>query len=113
MEFTTEDKNRIETSIVNAIISSLKTNAIEELELSAVADFVLGRIDNVKTNIELLAFLSELSSKWQIFKQIEKIEQGKLKEQKEDEVARGVLDLAKTGKIDDAIKLAKTMTTSK
>lgn len=110
MEFSEEHKNKIEKMVVEEMISSLEKNELKEEELSAIAEFILGKIDNIKTQEELIVFLGELSSKWLIFKNIEELEKGEVKEQQEKIVAKDVLQLAKDGKIEDAIDLAKTVT---
>lgn len=110
MDFTQEHKNEIERKIVEAIIAGLENKSLLESQLSEIADFVLQRIDAVKNQDELLAFLADLSSKWSIFNNVKLTEEGEVKAEAENEVAKGVLDLAKSGKIDDAIDLAKTMT---
>lgn len=110
MDATKEHKNEIEKKIVEAIIAGLANKNLLASQLSEIADFVLQRIDEVKNEDELLAFLADLSSKWPIFNNIKLTEEGEVKNEAEKEVANDVLDLAKNGKIDDAIGLAKTMT---
>lgn len=112
MDITQDHKNEVERKIVEVVIAALENNNLQQSELPSIGDFVLGRIDAIKTQGELLNFLSELSLKWAIFKNIEMIEKGEAKDQKEDKVAENVLNLAKQGNINDAISLAKTMTES-
>lgn len=57
-----------------------------------------------------MQFLRDLSSKWSIFTKLLVLESGEVKEKTEDKVAEDVLKMAKEGKIDEAIGLAKTMT---
>lgn len=110
MDFSPDHKKEIETNIVQAIITALEGNGLSKDELPKIADFVLERIDSVKNHDGMVAFLDELSSTWPIFINIASIEKGEVKEKVEDEVTEGVLTLAKSGKIDEAIDLAKTMT---
>jgi len=110
MDVTPEHKNEIEKKIVEAIVAGLENKNLLESQLSEIADFVLQRMDAVKNQDELLAFLADLSSKWPVFNNIKLTEEGEAKNEAEKDVAKGVLDLAKNGKIDDAIGLAKTMT---
>lgn len=110
MDITQDHKNEIEKKIVETIALSLENNTLQQNELSDIASFVLDRMDQVKNHEELILFLSELSSKWPIFGQIEAIEKGEVKEQKEEQAFQNVLDLAKSGKIDEAVNLAKEAT---
>lgn len=110
MEFTEEHKNRIERAIVETVISALENGNLAESELSQIANFVLEKIDQIKTHDELVIFLSDLSSRWPIFTNLETLEKGEIEEKVEDEVAEGVLTLAQSGKIEEAVNLAKTIT---
>lgn len=110
MDFTESHKKEIEKQIVEAIITSLDKDNLKTTELPNIANFVLERIDNIKTHNELILFLGELARIWPVFVNLTAIEKGEVKEIKEDEVAQSVLTLAKSGKIDEAINLAKTMT---
>jgi len=110
MDVTQEHKEEIQKKIVEAIIAGLENKKLLEIQLSEIADFVLQRMDAVKNQDELLAFLADLSSKWSVFNNIKLTEEGEVKNEAENKVTKDVLDLAKNGKIDDAIGLAKTMT---
>lgn len=110
VELTKEYKEEVEKNIVEVVIAELKGNNLEQSELPLIADFVLEKIDKIEKQDELLNFLQELSSRWPIFSKIEALEKGKVKDSEEDQVTRNVLNLAKTGKIEEAIDLAKTMT---
>lgn len=107
MDVTQERKEEIERRIVKIITSSLEKNSISEADLPTIAQFVLENLDGVTTNDQLFDFLSELSLRWPIFENVELIEKGQMKEQKEDQVAQDVLILTKSGKIDEALNLAK------
>lgn len=110
VDFTQEHKNEIEKKIVEAIVTGLESNKILENQLSEIADFVLERIDALKTHEELVVFLSDLAARWPIFENIALTEKGEAKDKAEDRIASEALKLAQSGKIDDAIDLAKTMT---
>lgn len=112
MDISQQHKEEIERKIIESIIVNLEENKLPQEELPIIADFVLGKIDTVKNHDELVIFLTELSTKWPIFTNITSIEKGEVKEKVEDKVAEDVLNLAKSGKIDEAIGLAKTMTES-
>ncbi len=99
-----------EKDIVECVVLSLENGNIKEEDLPEIGQFVLDKIDLLKTHEELSAFLMELSSKWPIFLNIAKIEKGELQERAESETADSVLTLLKHGKIDDALSLAKSET---
>lgn len=105
-------KKEIETQIVETMISALENEKITESESSEIAAFVLDRIDAVTTTQEMTTFLQDLAAKWEIFGSLLFLEQADLKERVEDEVAAGVLLLAEHGKLDDAIRLARSATNS-
>lgn len=110
MEVTEEHKKVLEQRIVEAMMTGLDQDVITSDELPDIADFVLDKIDQLKTQDELMQFLRELSGKWHIFSQILVIESGEVKEHIEHKVASNVLDLVRAGKVDDAISLAKSAT---
>lgn len=103
-------KKSIEKDIVEQVIMGLEKGFLKEEELPLIGQFVLEKIDLLKNQQELIAFLGELSSKWPIFENIKKIEEGRVREKEEDEVAEGVLTLLKHGKIENALNLAKNIT---
>jgi len=110
MEVTDEHRTEIERKILKAIINALENNQVTEEDLPNIADFVLARIDDCKNHDQLIKFLDELSQKWPFFEGLEQIERGEVTEAKEDQVEQEVLNLAKSGKVTEAINLAKTVT---
>lgn len=103
-------KKLIEQHVVERMITALDRDEINDNEVPLIADFVLTHIDAVATEDEKMVFLRELAERWRIFTGLLVTQSGEVKEKVEDEVAGGVLTLAQSGKIEQAIKLAKTMT---
>ncbi len=103
-------KDVVLNDVVDALILALENGVIKEGDITPIADYVLGRMDDIKSEIEMDQFLSELSTKWPIFSHITSGFQAENKEKADSEVAEGVLTLAQHGKIDEAISLAKTAT---
>lgn len=103
-------RNKVLNDTLDVIIANLEKNAISEAEITPIADFVLAKIDSVNNETDVATFLSELSSRWPIFGNIASIQQGENQEKVEGEVAQGVLSLAQSGKIDEALSLAKSVT---
>lgn len=110
MDDFSAQKEEIQTRIVEAMISALEKQEVNPEEISTIAAFVLDEIDKATTQEELLQFLRDLSSKWTIFTPVLVIESGEARDEKEDQVTKDVLHLAKNNKLDEAIQLAKTMT---
>lgn len=110
MDFSEEHKKKIEDEIVTTMIHAAQTNIIKEDELPVISNMVLQKIEGVYDQITLQEFLKDLASRWPIFKPLLLLEIKDMKEKVEDEVAEGVLLLAKYGKIENAIQLAKSAT---
>lgn len=111
MVITQDQKYTVDRKIVNKAIDCLEKEEITKDQLMQIADFVLGNLKNVKKDHDLVKFYKQLSSNWPIFEGLAIIETGKGKTAVESEVYNGVLTLAKHGKIDDAVKLARSITT--
>lgn len=102
--------DKIQVDILEDIASGLEQGILKEEELPSIADFVLSKIDNIKNHYELDTFLTGLSSKWPIFSNINKIQQGEVREAEDKEETQGILTLLKHGKIEQALNLAKHAT---
>lgn len=103
-------RDAIEKAIVELVINGLKEGSLPEDDLSPIANFVLEKIDTLQTEEQMVAFLAELAQKWPIFSNIHILEKGKVIEKTENQAAQNVLELAKEGKIDQAVDLAKSVT---
>ncbi len=103
-------KRNLEKSIVEAVIAALKNNTLLEDELSLISEFVLSNIDGIKNDYELQVFTDTLVKRWPQLVHLKTEVTGFLKEKTENEVAEGVLLLTKHGKIEEALKLAKSIT---
>lgn len=107
---TAQHKTEIERKILKEIINALENEKVTEDELPDIADFVITHIDTVQNHEQMIKFLDELSAKWTFFEGLEQIERGEVTEAKEDQVEQEVLTLAKSGRVSEAISLAKTVT---
>lgn len=108
--FTDENRKDLEERIVEMMLAGLDKDEISEEDLPDISDYVLSKIDYVQNHEQLMNFLRELSSKWKVFSPILVIESGEAREKKENAVGQEVLNLAKSGKIEEALNLAKTVT---
>lgn len=96
--------------LVDTGIDRYGDGTISKEELGLIADFAAESMDKIKTQADLSSFLAALVSRWPIFQNIVAIEKGVVKEASDKRVYSGALDLAKHGKIEEAVKLAKTAT---
>lgn len=110
MPLLEQHRKELEHRIVDTMITALEKNEVSEDELTDIAGFVLERIDTLGNEDQAAEFLTELSAKWGFFKPILVLELGKVKSEVEKKIARDVLSLANSGNIEEAIRLAKTMT---
>ncbi|MEK9176303.1 MAG: hypothetical protein AAB520_02550 [Patescibacteria group bacterium] len=111
MDQIQKHKEQVEKQIVDMGIDKYGDGTISKEELSKIADFVVEGMEKVKTQQDLSEFLAFLASRWSFFQNLVTIEQGAVKEASDKQVYTGALDLAKHGRIDEAVKLAKTATT--
>lgn len=112
MQLSQERRDEVLKEIADLIIVGLKDGSILENDLFPIADFTLQKIDTLATEEQMVIFLSELAQKWPVFSKIHTYEKGKVLEQTENIAAQNVMDLAKEGKIDEAVDLAKSATSS-
>jgi len=110
MDVTADHKIEIERKILKEIINALENDKVTEAGLPDIADFVITHIDPVQNHEQMIKFLDELSQKWPFFEGLEQIERGEVTEAHEDKIEQDVLNLAKSGKVTEAISLAKTVT---
>ncbi|MBU4016288.1 hypothetical protein KJ980_01655 [Patescibacteria group bacterium] len=110
MQLSQERKDEVLKAIAELIIAGLKDGSIVEDDLFPIANFVLEKIDTLATEEQMVVFLSELAQKWPVFSKIYSHEKGKVLEHTENLAAQNVMDLAKEGKIDEAVDLAKSVT---
>lgn len=105
-------QEKLEEEIVNLLIDALEKEEITEETMSIISGYVLDHVTSVTDNKSAIAFLEVLTEKWKMFEPLLTLEKSILQEQVEDEVADGVLLLLEHGKLDSAIKLAKSATTT-
>lgn len=105
-------QEKLEEEIVNLLIDALDKGEITEETMSVISGYVLDHVTSVTDNRSAITFLEELTGQWKIFTPILTMEKSVLQGQVEDEVADGVLLLLQYGKLDSAIKLAKSATST-
>lgn len=110
MQLSQERKDQVFRAIAELNITLFENRSFSEENFAPVADFILGKIDIIQTEEELLSFLSELVEKWPVFEPILNQEKNKNTVSNTAQVTQNIVDLAKEGKIDEAIDMAKQAT---
>lgn len=100
-------RNKVLNDVADILISCVENKTMSENDFPPIATYVLERIAVVKNEEEMGHFLEELSERWPIFSSLASLQKGHNQEKVDSEVAEGVLHLTKSGKIDEALSLAK------
>jgi len=107
MDQVSQEIKDVENRIVDTLIGSLDKEMIETTEVPHVASYVLDNLYGVTTHDELMQFLRDVSAKWPIFTNLLVVKYGQINQAEENKAASNVLQLAKSGKIEEAVDLAK------
>ena len=110
MELSPDKKKEVERMLVETIIAALEKKELTADEYAKTSSFILENMKTITTQEQLTQFLHELSTKWEIFSKVMVLYTGETKAEKEKETMENVVKLAKSGKIEDAVTLAKTAT---
>jgi hypothetical protein len=110
MEIIQEKKDQIESHIVDIIADAIEQEKITETDLPLISNFVLEKIDTIVSKDQLLLFLTELASNWEIFRTLEVTQRGEIQKKKEEEAVQNISQLVQDGNINDAIQIAKAAT---
>lgn len=76
MAFSDQEKREIESKIADVITSALDRGELTTDDLANISEFILRHLDVVQNEEQLHAILSQFSSQWPIFAQIQLNEQG-------------------------------------
>lgn len=107
MEFTEDKKKEVEKMIVETCIDALEAELIVAEDLQTIAHFVLEHIDTIKSEDELIVFLTKLADKWKFFLPIERFLEAEIKHEEEKVYVQKAEDLAKQGDIEEALATIK------
>lgn len=110
MDISDERRKEIEKKLVETIIQALENDILTADEMPTISSYILDNMPKVKTQDELLQFLRDLSAKWAFFSNLLVIESGEVQLAAEQVTTQNVVDLAKSGKLDEALSLAKSVT---
>lgn len=103
-------RNKIGERLTRRLAKALQDEKITKDELSEASSYILDNIDIAKDASQLVDFLSALSQKWPIFSDVLTLEEGEIKEEKEDEAIEKTEALIKESKFDEALKVAESAT---
>lgn len=107
MEFTQDKKKEVEKLLIEATIDALEAQLIQPEDLQTIAQFVLKYIDAIKTESELITFLTQLAEKWKFFLPIERFLEAEIKHEEQQVYIQKAEDLAKQGDIEEALAAIK------
>jgi hypothetical protein len=110
MEITAERRKELERKLVETIIQALENDILTADDVPTVSSYILDNMPGVKTQDQLLQFLRDLSAKWAIFSNLLVIESGEVQLAAEQAVAQNVMELTKSGNIEQALSMAKAAT---
>ncbi len=110
METINDKKEVIQRRILETILQGLNNNILTQDDLPIIAEYVLGQMESIQNENELLTFLQSLAEKWQLFTNLKTLEERKVQELEEKDKTQQVLQLTREGKVEEALTLAKTIT---
>lgn len=105
MEVTNEQKEILYTKLLMVMISSLENGTLSSDNLPVMAGYLLDGLNSVDTKEQLAQFLIKLATDWPIFHTLCTIEVGGLNQHQEAQEAQKVLELTRSGKVDEALSL--------
>lgn len=105
-----DKKDEVAKVILDVLIKLLEKKKITDEQGREMAKVATEEIYKAKNDFDLPKIYSVLSQKWPIFKSNEIIELGNVDKKEETEVAKGVEELIRAGKLDRALMLARTET---
>lgn len=112
MVLTQEQSNFIYKHILDVILLGLESGELEAYESSEIAEYVLGKVERLESERDVVGFYKELSELWPFLEVLMDETNKENQEKMEAEAAEGALTLLKHGKVDDALDLVKTATTN-
>jgi hypothetical protein len=103
-----DKRNELEKQIVEIAFNEIDKKALTVDQAREIMIFWLSKTKTATNEEELLNFVTEFVSKWPIFSPVAIIEQGKIRREYEGKVTDDVMSLVNSGKIEEALALAKS-----
>jgi uncharacterized protein YdaT len=110
MQLSQEKKDKLEREIIEIIANCLEKDLIKETDVPPIVTFYGEKIDNAQSEEDLQAFISEFVQKWPVFNALKIPADQNATEKNEQQITQNVVNLAKEGKLEEAVDLAKTVT---
>lgn len=107
MELSQEHKLKVEQRIMETIMNALDKDEITTDDYNAMSEFILGKIEGIKTHHDLVIFLREISEKWKIFTFVLTLENGEVKKIEENKAVEKVEQLTQVGDVNQALEEAR------
>lgn len=102
-----QKKYQIERKIVEVLLQKVEEESLTVEQTKEIIDYCTEAITKATSRDTLLSFLDEISNKWAMFQEIRQVEQGLTKELDKNIVSDTIMDLVKSGHIEEAADLAK------
>lgn len=101
-------KLNIEKDLALKIISIYESGGMTQEDVAKTAQYLNDEMEKINNKTDLRTFLDSVVVRWPAFSEIVINEKKNSSEELDSELYSGVLALAQNGKIDKAIKLAKS-----
>ena len=110
MQISQERKDELDRAIASLIADLIEKETLQEYELGKIVDFYGARIDASQTEEDIQNFIFDFVEKWPVFAALKTTEHNNNVQKTEEEITQDVLSLAKEGRLEEAVGLAKTVT---
>lgn len=100
----------VQRQLIHAIIIGLESSQLKDSDLPEIAAQILDGLPVVNNHQQLIALLEKLGQQWEVFTKVANTEMARMIETKKDGVVNQALALARQGNIEDALAVAKTLT---
>lgn len=110
MALTQEQIDRTYKKILDEVVVGLEAGDIEAYEASEIAEYVLGKVEEIESEQAISNFYEQIVDLWPAMDNLLSDKRTEDIEKKEQEASEGALALLQQGKIDEALSVAKTAT---
>lgn len=110
MALSTEQVNSIYKHILDNILLGLESGALEPYQSSEIAGYIVGRVEKLDTEQDASNLYQQIAEEWPFMEVLLDDSKAQNLEKVEDEVSQGAVALLRHGKVEDALKLVKTVT---
>lgn len=99
----------VRRTMVDVMISGLESGTLSSNDLPLISARILDELPAAITHQQLVAFLESMSQQWPMFGAVANMEMGKVIESKKEAVIHQMLQHAKAGNLDEAVKTAQIL----